>query len=74
MTDPRDFDQNDAHPASGHRTPREITSDEAGPIGGSLAYLQKKLRADDGLLRPVDKSPDRAPESNPGSEDRVESA
>ncbi len=33
MSDPRAATQANPHPVSGHRTPREIAEDEAGPIG-----------------------------------------
>ena len=33
MSDPSEATQADPHPVSGHRTPREIAKDEAGPIG-----------------------------------------
>ena len=33
MSDPSGATQANPHPVSGHRTPREIAKDEAGPIG-----------------------------------------
>lgn len=33
MSDPSEATQANPHPVSGHRTPREIAEDEAGPIG-----------------------------------------
>jgi hypothetical protein len=33
MSDPREATHVNPHPVSGHRTPREIAEDEAGPIG-----------------------------------------
>ena len=33
MSDPTETTQANPHPVSGHRTPREIAKDEAGPIG-----------------------------------------
>lgn len=33
MSDPSAKTQTNPHPVSGHRTPREIAQDEAGPIG-----------------------------------------
>jgi hypothetical protein len=33
MSDPSEATQAHPHPVSGHRTPREIAADEAGPIG-----------------------------------------
>jgi hypothetical protein len=33
MSDPTEASQANPHPASEHRTPREIALDEAGPIG-----------------------------------------
>ena len=35
MSDPTEPNQAEPHPASSHRTPREIAKDEAGPIGGT---------------------------------------
>lgn len=33
MSDPTETTQANPHPVSGHRNPREIAEDEAGPIG-----------------------------------------
>jgi hypothetical protein len=33
MSDPTEVTHANPHPISGHRTPREIAEDEAGPIG-----------------------------------------
>ena len=33
MSDPTEATHANPHPVSGHRTPREIAEDEAGPIG-----------------------------------------
>ena len=39
MSDPREATQADPHPVSGHRTPREIAKDEAGPMGQADAEV-----------------------------------
>ena len=66
MSDPREATQADPHPVSGHRTPREIAKDEAGPIGQADAEVVARgpigqadaevvaIESDNGLLvRPV---------------------
>jgi hypothetical protein len=60
MRDPSELYQDDPHPVSGHRTPREIAEDEAGAIGGTRNDPHKNLRADNGPVRPLDKSPEPA--------------
>ncbi|HCU13253.1 MAG TPA: hypothetical protein DGB72_14115, partial [Gemmatimonadetes bacterium] len=39
MSDPSEVTQANPHPVSGHRTPREIAKDEAGPIGQADAEV-----------------------------------
>jgi hypothetical protein len=59
MSDPRQKTQADPHPAHGHRTPREIAEDEAGPIGEpNEDVVGKKASAE---TPPRDPSPRRAP-------------
>lgn len=58
MSDPTEPNQAEPHPASSHRTPREIAKDEAGPIGGT-PNPHKNLRAENGPVRPLDKSPEQ---------------
>ena len=67
MSDPRDLGTQEQHPASSHRTPHEIAEDEAGPIGGGRAQPRKKLQAEDGPVRKLDKSPEETPESKSAS-------
>lgn len=55
MQDHREL-SDEPHPASGHRTPREIAKDEAGPIGGTPDQAPKHLRAENGPVRPPDES------------------
>ena len=57
MSDPTELYQDDPHPVSGHRTPRDIAKDEAGPIGRTPNHLHTNLRAENGPVRPLDKSP-----------------
>lgn len=53
MSDPSEATQANPHPVSGHRTPREIAKDEAGPIGQADAEVVA-IESDNGLLvRPV---------------------
>ena len=58
MSHRSELNQDDPHPMSGHRTPREIAEDEAGAIGGTSSHPLKNLRAENGPLRPPDKSPE----------------
>ena len=53
-----ELNQDDPHPMSGHRTPREIAEDEAGAIGGTSSHPLKNLRAENGPARSPDKSPE----------------
>jgi len=55
MRDPSELYQDDPHPVSGHRTPREIGEDEAGAIGGSRNDPHINPRADNGPVRALDK-------------------
>lgn len=55
-----ELNQDDPHPMSGHRTPREIAEDEVGAIGGTSSHPLKNLRAENGPTRPLDKSPELA--------------
>ena len=55
MRDPSELYQDDQHPVSGHRTPREIAEDEAGAIGETSSHPLKNLRGDNGPVRPLDK-------------------
>lgn len=57
MSDPSERNKDEPHPASSHRTPREIAKDEAGPIGGHPN--KKTLRAENGPIGPLDKSPEQ---------------
>ncbi len=61
MSDLRELNKAEPHPVSGHRTPREIAEDEAGPIGDSTNRAHKKVRADQGPVRKLDKSPKEEP-------------
>ena len=61
MSDPRELHKAEPHPVSGHRTPREIAEDEAGPIGDSSNRAHKNVRADQGPVRKLDKSPEEKP-------------
>jgi hypothetical protein len=46
MSDPNEATQANPHPVSGHRTPREIELDEAGPIGKpDVKVTREKLEA-----------------------------
>jgi hypothetical protein len=54
MRDPSALYQDDPHPVSGHRTPRDIAEDEVGAIGGTRNDPPKNLRADNGPVRPLD--------------------
>lgn len=56
MSDPTEPNQAEPHPASSHRTPREIAKDEAGPIGGTPNHPHTSLPAENGPVRPLDKS------------------
>ncbi|HEX9309764.1 MAG TPA: hypothetical protein VF887_03035 [Gemmatimonadaceae bacterium] len=70
MSDPRDTTTNEPHPASSHRTPHEIAEDEEGPIGGHRNLARKNLRAEDGPVRKLDKSPEEPPEPKSASKRR----
>ena len=41
MSDPSEATHANPHPVSGHRTPREIAKDEAGPIGQADAEVAR---------------------------------
>ena len=58
MSDPGQLHQAEPHPVSGHRTPREIAEDEAGPIGESPNRARKIVRSDQGPVRKLDESPE----------------
>ena len=55
MRDPSELYQDDPHPVSGHRTPREIGEDEVGAIAGIRNDLHKNPRADNGPVCALDK-------------------
>jgi hypothetical protein len=61
MSNPTETTQADPHPVSGHRTPREIAEDEAGPIGHPDADVATRAALD---LKP----PPAAPASHPRAE------
>jgi hypothetical protein len=61
MSDPRELHKAEPHPVSGHRTPREIAEDEAGPIGDSSKRADKNVPADQGPVRKLDKSTEEEP-------------
>ncbi len=61
MSDPRELHKTEPHPVSGHRTPREIAEDEAGPIGDSSNPAHKKVRADPGPVRKLDELSEEEP-------------
>ena len=61
MSDPRELHKAEPHPVSGHRTPREIAEDEAGPIGDSSKSAHKKVASDQGPVRKLDTSPKEKP-------------
>jgi hypothetical protein len=60
MSDPRELHKAEPHPVSGHRTPREIAEDEAGPIGDS-SNRDKNVPVDQGPVRKLDKSTEKEP-------------
>ena len=62
MSDPHELHKAEPHPVSGHRTPREIAEDEAGPIGDWSNRAHKNVRAEQGPVRKLDKSPEEEPE------------
>ena len=62
MSDPHELHKAEPHPVSGHRTPREIAEDEAGPIGDWSNHAHKNVPADPGPVRKLDKSPDKLPD------------
>ncbi len=66
MSDPSERNKDEPHPVSGHRTPSEIAKDEAGPIGETPNHPHKNLRADNGPVRPLDKSPEQPAGSKSG--------
>lgn len=50
MSDPSEKSQANPHPVSGHRTPREIDKDEAGPIGqADVDVLAKKVHGENSV-------------------------
>jgi hypothetical protein len=55
MREPSALYQDDSHPVSGHRTPRDIAEDEVGDIGETRNDPHKNLRADNGPVRALDK-------------------
>jgi|GEM_PF-6614677 len=55
MREPSELYQDDSHPMSSHRTPREIGEDEVGAIGRTRNDPHKNPRADNGPVRALDK-------------------
>ena len=70
MSDPSELHKAEPHPASSHRTPREIAEDEAGPIGEPSNKPDRTVRADQGPVRKLDGGPDQAADSKPKSDRR----
>lgn len=75
MSDPAEATQADPHPVSGHRTPREIAEDEAGPIGqvdtddlANGGQSEKSPRSlPEGVHEEVSERPKKDGRSMPGS-------
>jgi hypothetical protein len=74
MSDPSELNKPEPHPVSGHRTPREIAEDEAGPIGDKSNRPEKKIRADQGPVRKLVEPPERPADSKPEPRGRPRSS
>jgi hypothetical protein len=59
MSDPSEATQANLHPVSGHRTPREIAADEAGPIGQGDGDVVPKEALAEKASRPPAARPSR---------------
>ena len=70
MSDPSELHKAEPHPVSGHRTPREIAEDEAGPIGEASNNPDRKVRADQGPVRKLGGSPEQPADSESDSDRR----
>ncbi len=75
MSDPTERNKAEPHPVSSHRTPSEIAKDEAGPIGEAPNHHPNKetLPAENGPVRPLDKSPEQPARSKSGLKRRARS-
>jgi hypothetical protein len=61
MSDPTEANKANPHPVSGHRTPREIAQDEAGPIGKpDLNGIAKKVKSEKSSRDPAERHTPRA--------------